>query len=204
MFISLEGIEGAGKSTLADSLLNYFKAQSKDVILTREPGGTPLAEEIRHTILHSNPNEQLSKNAELFLMFASRIQHIEKLIEPALKKNKIVISDRYIDASYAYQGGGRGIKFQDINVLENMFIKNHMPDLTLLLDLPLDKMKARLNKGPLDKIEKENLEFFYNVRSAYLKRAKNNPERIKIIDASQSIDLVLEQSIDVINEKLHD
>lgn len=201
MFISLEGIEGAGKSTLANSLLNYFKSQNQAVILTREPGGTPLAEEIRHTILHSNPSEKLSKNAELLLMFASRIQHIEQLIKPALEKNKIVISDRYIDASYAYQGGGRGIEFENISILENIFIKNNLPDITLLLDLPLDKMKERLKKAPLDKIEKENLEFFYNVRSAYLKRAKNNPERIKIIDASQSTNIVLEQSLAFIKEK---
>jgi dTMP kinase len=201
MFISLEGIEGAGKSTLANSLLNYFKSQNQAVILTREPGGTPLAEEIRHTILHSNPSEKLSKNAELLLMFASRIQHIEQLIKPALEKNKIVISDRYIDASYAYQGGGRGIEFENISILENIFIKNNLPDITLLLDLPLDKMKERLKKAPLDKIEKENLEFFYNVRSAYLKRAKNNPERIKIIDASQSTNIVLEQSLAFIKGK---
>lgn len=201
MFISLEGIEGAGKSTLANSLLDYFKAQNIDTILTREPGGTPLAEVIRHTILHSEPNEKLSHNAELLLMFASRVQHIEQLIKPALAQNKLVICDRFIDASYAYQGGGRGVSFAHINILENMLVGT-LPNITLLLDLPLEAMVARLKNAPKDKIEQENLDFFYNVRAAYLQRAKEDPTRIKIIDASQPANIVFKQAVSLIKEQV--
>ncbi|MDF3055523.1 MAG: dTMP kinase [Gammaproteobacteria bacterium] len=190
-FITLEGIEGAGKSTALGYISNSLLKAKIPFIQTREPGGTMLAEAIRQILL--TPTEELvSPDTELLLMFASRAQHIHQVILPALRAGKWVVSDRFTDATYAYQGGGRGILEQRIAQMESWVQGELRPDCTLLLDLPVDlgmqRVKAR--KGRLDRIEKEKYAFFERVRANYLERAKKNPSRCHIINAAQEIQLV--------------
>lgn len=203
-FITLEGVEGAGKTTALQFIEQYLQQANKMVVRTREPGGTEIAEEIRNVLLHSVNDEVMQPKTELLLMFAGREQHIHTVIKPALAAGKWVLSDRYIDASYAYQGGGRGIPITDIQLLDKVIVKDIYPDLTLLLDIPADQGAARAaSRGnAVDRIEAEKIEFFMRVRNAYLERAKEAPERIKIIDASQSIDNVQAQIRHVLDEFL--
>lgn len=191
-FISLEGSEGAGKSTALDFIKGYFARTQREVVFTREPGGTEIAEEIRHVLLHRPSEEIMRPETELLLMFASRAQHVQACIEPALRAGRHVVSDRFIDASYAYQGGGRGINQQQIAMLDKLVVGDTYPDLTLLLDVPVEIGVLRTEKrgGQKDRIEKEQIDFFERVRQAYLLRAKEDPARIKIIDASQPLTVV--------------
>lgn len=193
-FISIEGIEGAGKSTLVQAVIQFLQERGLDVCATREPGGTPLAESIRHVLLHAHPDEGLLSRAELLLMFASRIQHVETLIKPALARGAYVVCDRFVDASFAYQGGGRGLGFAEIQPIADYALGGLLPDLTLLLDLEVSVALQRLASRSKDKIEQEDAAFFERVRQAYLTRANDAPRRIKIIDASQSIEAVIEQA----------
>ena len=187
-FITLEGIEGVGKTTAIDTVTSFCENYlNKKVINTREPGGTKLAERFRDLLLEET-EEHLTSRAELLLFFAGRAQHISELIEPALQKGYFVISDRFIDATYAYQGGGRGVDLNVIKTLENMVHPNLKPDLTLLLDAPLDICAKRVNSRKFkDRFEQEQDDFFEKVRNSYLQRANQEPQRIKIVNANQSI-----------------
>jgi len=185
-FISIEGIEGAGKSTALQFIKDYLTNENIDVVWTREPGGTELAEEIRRLVLHPMSYEEVAPETELLLMFAARSQHMKRIILPALESGKWVASDRFIDASYAYQGGGRRVDSNYINMLDKWIVGSAYPDLTLLLDITPDKGFERAEKRGTekDRIEEEKLDFFVHVRDAYLARAKQDPQRIKLIDAS--------------------
>jgi dTMP kinase len=201
-FITLEGTEGAGKSTARQFIQACLEAADIDLVITREPGGTPFAEDIRNILLHHHTEEKLLPKTELLLMFACREQHIKHCIEPALAAGKWVLSDRYVDASYAYQGGGRGVEISAIVALDNMVVGGLYPELTLLLDLPVDVGMARAEQRGVqkDRIEQEKLDFFNRVRDAYLDRARLDPKRIAIIDATQDVDSVQAQ-IKVILDK---
>lgn len=193
-FITIEGIEGAGKSTALAFIRDFFIKQDIEVIVTREPGGTAVGEKIRHVLLDF-VNEPLTAESELLLMFASRSQHIQHVIKPALNTGRWVISDRYIDASYAYQGGGRKLDEKIIKILDQFVVDQLYPDLTLLLDLPVLQgiKRTELRGSQKDRIEQEKVTFFTRVRRAYLKRAQTDPNRIKVIDSSHALGLVQDQ-----------
>lgn len=200
-FISIEGTEGAGKSTVIQFIKNFLSNAGIDALWTREPGGTPLAEEIRQILLRNDLNETLTAKAELLLMFASREQHVMNKIVPALNAGKWVVSDRYIDASYAYQGGGRQIDSIILALIDEWVVGAHYPELTLLLDVPpeIGLKRAEQRGNVKDRIEHEKIDFFNRVRATYLARAKENSTRIKIIDASVSLDLVEKQINKILN-----
>lgn len=182
-FITLEGGEGVGKTTNLAFIHDYLQKQRIPLIVTREPGGTELCEKIRHLLLEQN-SETMSEQAELLLIFAARAQHIKVLIEPALTEGKWVLCDRFTDASYAYQGGGRRIDIATIAWLENMVQGTLRPDLTLLLDASVETgMERAKNRQTLDRFEAEKTGFFDRVRYSYLKQAQLHPDRIKLINA---------------------
>lgn len=192
-FITIEGSEGSGKSTNINFIQDYLKQKNIPFILTREPGGTPIAEKIRDLLL-DKANTSLCDDAELLLMFAARAQHLNELIIPALESGKWVISDRFTDASYAYQGGGRGLSWQKIAQLEQWVQGDLRPDATILLDIPVDKGMERVReRGETDRFEQEQLSFFKRIRDAYLKLAQENPERFYIIDTLPAIEEVHQQ-----------
>ena len=199
-FITLEGGEGAGKSTNLDYIQRRLEAADVLVQVTREPGGTPLGETMREVLL--NPEHAaMSSDAELLLMFAARAQHLHQVILPALEKGSWVLCDRFTDATYAYQGGGRGIAAGRIRVLEDWLQQGFQPDMTLLLDLPIELgMKRAGKRGALDRFEQEQKVFFEQVREAYLDRARQDPERFRIIDAGQELAAVQQQLDKVIDE----
>ena len=186
LFITLEGIEGAGKSTLLDFTGDLLAQAGREVLLTREPGGTRTGERIR-AILLDRANIDLSDDTELLLIFAARAQHLAEVIRPALSAGKTVLCDRFIDASYAYQGGGRGIHDTRIRQLEDWLGAGLTPDLTLLLDLAVETGLARAGRrGEADRFERQERDFFERARAAYLRRARQAPERFRLIDAAQS------------------
>ncbi|MDD5268891.1 MAG: dTMP kinase [Methylococcales bacterium] len=197
-FITLEGGEGVGKTTNLTFLTHYLGQHNISVVVTREPGGTALAEKIRHLLLDKD-SEVISEHAELLLIFAARAQHIKLVIEPALARGDWVLCDRFTDATYAYQGGGRNMRVSTIEWLENLVQGNLRPDLTVLLDAPveigIDRARAR---GVLDRFESEKINFFENVRRAYLLQAELHPERIKLIKANQPLADVQRALVDVI------
>ena len=191
-FITLDGIDGAGKSTNLAVMKAWFEKHQLPVLFTREPGGTPAGEALREILL--NPATQVSLRTETLLMFAARQQHLETVILPALKNGTYVVSDRFTDATFAYQGGGRGVPLQDIATLEHWVQGDFRPDLTLLLDVPLEVSMARINQTrEKDRFEQEEAEFFNRVREVYLQRANEQPERYAVIDSSQSLDAVKNQ-----------
>ena len=201
LFITLEGVEGAGKSTLMDYMADLVSRAGHELVVTREPGGTKTGEQIRDILLDSN-NEGLSDDTELLLMFAARAQHIQEIIKPALTENKIVICDRFTDASYAYQGGGRGIDSDRIKILEDWVQQGLQPDLTILFDLDVEIGLRRAGKrSEADRFEQEQKEFFEQVRACYLDRAKQFSERYRIIDSSKPLDAVKQQLKTVLQEK---
>ena len=191
-FITLEGIEGAGKSSLQRRLAEALGGAGRRICATREPGGTPLAEDIRELVLERR-SEAMPASAEVLLMFAARAAHVENLIRPALARGEWVLCDRFTDATRAYQGGGRGFDLSDIETLAQIAHPRLAPDLTLLLDLPpelgLARAKSRQDAG--DRFEDETLKFFAQVRSAYLAIAAAEPRRVQILDASLPQDQVL-------------
>ena len=192
-FITIEGVEGAGKSTAVKILQTYLDQKNVDYVLTREPGGTDIAECIRRVLL-GDYNEEMSADTELLLMFAGRSQNINQVINPALQNGQWVLSDRFTDASFAYQGGGRGVPVKHINDLAQWVQGDLAPDLTFLMDIPVEEgMKRISSRGAKDRIEREGLEFFNRVRQTYLNRAKAEPDRFVMIDASQSLDVVHNQ-----------
>jgi len=201
-FITLEGGEGVGKSTNLDFIKNHLEQHHITVELTREPGGTVLAEKIRQLLLDTN-SEPISEQTELLLMFAARSQHIKQVIEPALSHGKWVLCDRFTDATYAYQGGGRNMSISTIEWLENLVQGSLRPDLTLLLDAPVEVGMARVKKrGEFDRFEAEKISFFEHVRRAYLVQAELHPERIKLIKANQPLLDVQRAIIDVLRPLL--
>ncbi len=189
-FITLEGGEGVGKSTNLLFIKEQVEKKGIKVITTREPGGTDFAEKIRALLLE-NREEKVAENAELLLMFAARAQHIDHVIQPALTKGQWVLCDRFTDATYAYQGGGRSMDMQMIAWLEDKIQGTLRPDLTLLLDAPIDVGIDRASqRGKLDRFESEKISFFEKVREVYLQRAKKYPQIIKVINADQDLDKV--------------
>ncbi|MDN5515647.1 MAG: dTMP kinase [Pseudomonas sp.] len=187
LFITLEGPEGAGKSTNREYLAERLREQGVDVLLTREPGGTPLAERIRELLLDPS-DEPMAADAELLLVFAARAQHLQQVIRPALAKGSVVLCDRFTDATYAYQGGGRGLSVERIAQLEQFVQGELRPDLTLIFDLPIEIGLARAAaRGRLDRFEQEGRGFFEAVRQAYLQRAEQAPQRYRVLDAGKTL-----------------
>lgn len=187
LFITLEGPEGAGKSTNRDYLAERLRERGLDVVLTREPGGTPLAERIRQLLLDTD-TEPMAVDTELLLVFAARAQHLARVIRPALARGAVVLCDRFTDATYAYQGGGRGVSTERIEALERFVQDDLRPDLTLIFDLPIEVGLSRaVARGRLDRFEQEGPAFFEAVRTAYLERASLAPQRYRILDAGQAL-----------------
>lgn len=197
LFITLEGPEGAGKSTNRDYLAARLREQGLDVVLTREPGGTPLAEKVRELLLAPS-DEIMAADTELLLVFAARAQHLAEVIRPALERGAVVLCDRFTDATYAYQGGGRGLSVARIASLEQFVQGDLRPDLTLVFDLPVEVGLARAAaRGRLDRFEQEGQAFFEAVRQAYLQRAQGEPQRYSLLDAAQPLQAV-QRAIDAL------
>lgn len=191
LFVTFEGVEGVGKSTQLAHARAFLERAGVDMVVTREPGGTPFAEAVRELLLAPR-EERVAIDAELLLMFAARAAHLEELVRPALAAGKWVICDRFTDATYAYQGGGRGISLDRIGVLENFVQQGFRPDATLLLDAPVNVGLGRAGRraGDADRFEREDLAFFERVRNVYLARAAAEPDRFIVIDAARPVDEV--------------
>lgn len=186
-FITLEGIEGVGKSSNMQFIAEYLKASQKEVVLTREPGGTPIAEALRKILL-AEYEETTCPETELLILYAGRFQHVENLIKPALAKGQWVISDRFNDATFAYQGAGRKITYDKIALLDQWTLGDFRPDLTIILDAPVEiAMQRIIANRQLDRFEKEKEDFFKRIREAYLERAKRDPNRYWVVDASRAL-----------------
>jgi dTMP kinase len=199
LFITVEGGEGVGKTTNLETLKQWIQAQGIPYVLTREPGGTPLAEDIRHLLLDKR-EESVSATAELLLIFAARAQHLQQVIEPALSAGQWVLCDRFTDATYAYQGGGRGMPPAGIAQLETLVQGELRPDLTLLFDAPIEVGMARAGKrGELDRFELEQAAFFEQVRQSYLVRARAEPGRFRMVDTDRPLDEIARELKSVMN-----
>ncbi len=199
-FITIEGIEGAGKSTQIAFIQRYLSEKGHSVSVTREPGGTELGEQIRELLL--TPRSQgMAIDTELLLMFAARAEHIAQIIKPALERGEWVLSDRFTDATFAYQGGGRGISQQRISAIADWTLKGLQPDLTLLFDLPVEVGQQRVlsRNAEIDRFEQEKVDFFQRIRACYLERAQQQPNRIKIIDSNNSISTIQTQLSVILN-----
>jgi len=192
-FITIDGVEGAGKSTQITFICDYLKSKGINVVLTREPGGTELGEKIR-TLLLNPETKSMHSDTELLLMFAARNEHINAKIRPLLQAGDCVLSDRFTDASYAYQGGGRGLDMRRIAELESWVLQDFVPDMTLLLDVPVELGMSRVeSRGKKDRIELEDIDFFNRVRESYISRSKQFPDRIKLIDSSKTVEHTTQQ-----------
>ena len=201
-FITFEGIEGAGKSSNISFAERVLKQSGKRLMLTREPGGTPLGESLRELLL-GHEHDDISFKAELLLMFAARAQHLDNKILPAIERGEWVICDRFTDATYAYQGGGRLLDSATISVLETLVQGERRPDLTILLDLPVSQGLERAGKRSApDRFEREKHDFFERVRAAYLEIADRDPQRVKVVDASLSLQQVQQQIKSVLSSFL--
>ncbi|MCK2045016.1 dTMP kinase [Chromohalobacter japonicus] len=202
-FITLEGGEGVGKSTNVDFVCDWLSARGIDVLRTREPGGTPRAEAIRALLLDPTPQEPLDETAELLLMFAARAQHLAAKIRPALARGVWVVCDRFTDATFAYQGGGRGLDETRIATLEALVQDDLQPDLTLLLDMPVEAAQHRVERRGTtrDRFESERQNFFTAVRESYLSRAAQAPARFAVIDADRELDAVQASIADNLAER---
>ena len=201
MFISFEGTEGVGKSTLIATLKQQLTQDGYEVVLTREPGGTPLAEKIRALLLQPD-QEQMSLATELLLLYAARAQHLDQVILPALAEGKIVLCDRFVDASLAYQHGGRQLPREDIDFLTQRFVRQ-LPNITFWLDAPVEIGLQRAQKrGELDRFEQEKMEFFSRVRAVYAQIAIQAPERVKPLDATQQPQQIASVALEYIRERL--
>ena len=199
-FLVLEGTEGVGKSTNIEFIKTYLESKDIPLVLTREPGGTPMAEEIRELLLAPR-DETVAETAELLLMFAARAQHLQQVILPALEEEQWVLSDRFTDATYAYQGGGRNMDIEKIKQLETLVQGEIRPDKIIILDLSVEEgLKRARQRADLDRFEQEEMAFFERVRAAYLDRAKADPDRYSIVDASQSLPEVQSSIQSVLDE----
>lgn len=194
-FITLEGMDGAGKSTHIPSIIEMLKARGREVVSTREPGGTPLGERLRELLLH----EAMHAETETLLMFAARREHIANVIAPALQRGAYVLSDRFTDATFAYQSGAKGVSANKVEILEQWVQEDLQPDITLLFDVPVEVSIARLAgaRSP-DKFERESADFFTRIRNAYLERAHKNPQRFRVIDGSKSLEEVSKAVKDIV------
>ncbi|MFL2747621.1 MAG: dTMP kinase [Gammaproteobacteria bacterium] len=202
MFISFEGIEGSGKSSLIKNLKNYYKNHALDVFFTKEPGGTELGEKIREILL--DPTSEIDPSSELLLLMADRVHHVKNKINPNLNENKIVFCDRYIDSTIAYQGGGRDLDDKDIEGMIKM-LKLPIPDLTILLDVPVETgLKRAKERSELDRFEKEDIDFHKKIRQSYLNLQKKYPDRIIIFNASINENDVFEEVLNYIKSKIDD
>ncbi|MEC8063603.1 MAG: dTMP kinase [Pseudomonadota bacterium] len=202
LFITLEGIEGTGKSTLIQTLAISLRDQDIPVTVTREPGGSPLAEKIRQVVLKKG-SEHLNVKAELLLMYAARAQHIAETIQPALANGHVVLCDRYYDASHAYQGFGRGVDNKVLRDLDAIVVSSHTPDLTLLLDAPIDLCLDRTKKRKQsDRFDKESHIFFTQVQQGYRQRALDFPDRIVTINVDAAPEVVQDLAYDIIMKKI--
>jgi dTMP kinase len=202
-FISIEGIEGAGKSTQLSFIREFLEQQGITVRVTREPGGTELGEQIRELLL--TPRDTgMSHDAELLLMFAARAEHIEQVIKPALARGEWVLCDRFVDATFAYQGGGRGIARERIEAISDWTLKGLQTDITFLFDLPVEQGQARVIKRQQekDRFEQEKAAFFQLIRDCYLARAEQEPARIRVIDSSRDISDIQTQLKTILSEML--
>lgn len=198
-FITFEGIDGAGKSTHIGFVADFLAARGKTVVSSREPGGTPLGEKLRALVLH----EKMHLETEALVMFASRREHLAQVIEPALARGDWVLSDRFTDASFAYQSGGRGLSREKLEALEHWVHPALQPDLTLLFDVPLEVARERLDATrTLDKFEREQADFFEKCRNEYLRRAAQFPERIVVVDSTQSIAAIQVRLAEVLEKLL--
>ncbi|PKO86607.1 MAG: dTMP kinase [Betaproteobacteria bacterium HGW-Betaproteobacteria-12] len=195
-FITFEGIDGAGKSSHVDWLAEQLRARGLTVQVTREPGGTALGEKLRELLL----NQTMHLETETLLMFAARREHLAQVVEPALNRGEWVVCDRFSDATYAYQGGGRGLERSKLQMLEHWVHEHLQPNLTLLFDLPLEVARERIAVASrtLDRFEQERADFHERVRHAYLERAHAQPERIRVIDANNTLDNIREQLEEII------
>jgi dTMP kinase len=204
-FLTIEGIEGVGKSTQVTRLSTALNERGIAHVVTREPGGTPLAERIRAVLLDNVQGETMPPTAELLLMFAARAVHLTNLVEPVLRAGRWVVCDRFIDATYAYQGGGRRLSADTIGQLETLVLGTRRPDLTLLLDAPVEQALGRARQrnagAAADRFESERAEFFERVRDAYRARAAAEPDRIAVVDASQSADRVAVQILELLRAR---
>lgn len=202
-FLTIEGCEGAGKTTAVEFIKSWMSEQNIAYTETREPGGTKVAEELRALLL-GHHGEPLSDITELLLMFAARSQNLYHNIEPGLAEGKVVLCDRFTDATFAYQGGGRGLDQAPIETLENLVQGERRPDMTILMDVSpeVGMARAKGRGGELDRIEQEKMDFFVRVRETYLKRAEQYPEQFEIIDAGQSLESVREQLLAVLERRL--
>ncbi len=199
-FVTLEGIEGVGKTTNREYIHSLLVQTGRACVVTREPGGTPLGETLRELLLE-HKHEGMSPDAELLLMFAARAEHLDKVILPALRAGKHVLCDRFTEATYAYQGGGRGINDRKIAELENWVQGELRPDLTIVLDALVETGRARAGqRSAPDRIEKEHDDFFDRVRHAYLRMASHYPDRIAVVDASVAVEQVQDQIYHVMTE----
>ena len=194
-FITFEGVDGAGKSTHLADFVAALRATGAEVVLTREPGGTPLGERLREILLH----QAMDTHTEALLMFAARQEHLAQVIRPALAAGKWVVSDRFSDASFAYQGGGRGMDWDKLRELEQWVHADLQPDLTLFFDLPIEVARERLNRdGNLDKFEQEQGDFFERVRAGYHRRMQEQPQRYVCIDSNRPLEAVAQQCQNVL------
>lgn len=198
ILITLEGIEGVGKTTQLRFLAETLHQMDVPLLVTREPGGTPLADDIRHFLL-SEHNETVEAETEALLMFAARAQHVSRVIRPALESGKLVLCDRFTDASYAYQGAGRGIPVEKIAILEKWVLNGLKPDVTLLLDAPVELSLTRIKeRSKQDRFETETKKFFEEARQTYLDRAAAEPERFRILDATHDINKLREEILKIV------
>ena len=201
-FVTVEGIEGAGKSTQMDVIRQYLEERGISVVMTREPGGAPLSEAVR-TLLLDPDNRGMSSDTELLLVFAARAEHLHKVIRPALESGDWVLSDRFTDATFAYQGGGRGIEAARIAILEEWVQGRLRPDMTLLLDVPVETGMTRIaERGKPDRFEREDRQFFQRIRDSYLQRAAAEPQRIRLIDARAPVQQVSREALAAVSALL--
>jgi dTMP kinase len=201
-FVTVEGIEGAGKSTQMDVIRQYLEERGISVVMTREPGGAPLSEAVR-TLLLDPDNRGMSSDTELLLVFAARAEHLHKVIRPALESGDWVLSDRFTDATFAYQGGGRGIEAARIAILEEWVQGRLRPDMTLLLDVPVETGMTRIaGRGKPDRFEREDRQFFQRIRDSYLQRAAAEPQRIRLIDARAPVQQVSREALAAVSALL--
>jgi dTMP kinase len=203
IFITLEGGEGAGKSTCLKFIEAWLRQAGKNVVVTREPGGTEVGEKIREILLHAR-DLAMTPETEMLLMFAARAEHLARVIRPALERGQTILCDRFTDATYAYQGGGRGLPEERIAAIEQWVQGDLRPDLTLLLDLPVEAGLQRANSRSVpDRFEREQRGFFERVRAAYLARAAREPNRLRIVDASKPLESVQQQIGVILDQVIH-
>lgn len=200
LFITFEGADGCGKTTQLNLLKDYLTKKHFDVVLTREPGGKGLGEKIREILL--NYDGEVSNRCESFLFLADRAQNVDVIVNPAIKQGKIVLCDRHTDSSVAYQGYGRGLDIEQIKALNNLATGGKQPDLTLVFDVDIETSMKRVGNQK-DRMESSGIEFFNRVRNGYLELAKQEPDRIKVIDSTKSIEDVHKQVLDVINKYIN-